>query len=94
MGARGFSLGPALAQAGGGAFGAASALDRLRVLAFIAGEGVSRKVTEVNEAMREIVDKLRQQVEGLAGQELVDKLAHEVDRLADQDGDESESGEP
>lgn len=42
-------------------------------------------IVEVRDAMRLLIDELRQEVRGLAGQEFVGKLAIEVDRLSDLD---------
>jgi hypothetical protein len=41
----------------------------LTIAAFLAGEGVSRRVAKVPQAMRELVEKLRQEVQDLADRE-------------------------
>ena len=88
-----FSFNPALALLGHGTQRKPSAFQPLIALAFIAGEGVSRKIVEVGDAMKKLVDDLRREVEGKAGRDLVDKLDHEVQRLAEVQAHKLESGD-
>lgn len=77
MNAQFFLSFPGVSLPGGIALDLRSVFARLAVAAFLAGEGVSRKIVEVPAATRELVDKLRKDVQALADRDQQDNASDE-----------------